>query len=283
MHDTLADWARPQLLMAVPSFKRTHLETMARAIVDALSHRDVTNILADLAIAEAGGTPRWERVLLALEARQARDGCGNNVGAFLEAALDPARFTQQDQEASTHDSLLTRINQVLAFSGFRINPSGKLETVPKATTLTEAHQRASRLKQDLVARRVHPNVLRFCRAELLEDNYFHAVLEATKSVADAIRSRAGLSTDGADLVNEAFGGKQPRLALTSLQTEAQRGEQRGFVNLLVGFFGTFRNPTAHAPRVSWPMAEQDALDLLTLASYLHRRIEGSHRTGWEST
>jgi hypothetical protein len=32
-------------------------------------------------------------------------------------------------------------------------------------------------------------VLAFCRPELLADNYFHAVLEATKSVASAIRLR----------------------------------------------------------------------------------------------
>jgi hypothetical protein len=33
------------------------------------------------------------------------------------------------------------------------------------------------------------------------------------------------------------------------------------------------NPTAHSPRISWPMTEQDALDLLTLLSMLHRRLD----------
>jgi hypothetical protein len=35
----------------------------------------------------------------------------------------------------------------------------------------------------LQERQVHGDVLLFCRAELLQDNYFHAVFEATKSVA----------------------------------------------------------------------------------------------------
>jgi Protein of unknown function (Hypoth_ymh) len=40
-----------------------------------------------------------------------------------------------------------------------------------------------------------------------------------------------------------------------------------------GFFGTFRNPIAHAARIEWPMSEQDALDLLSLASYILRRLK----------
>lgn len=38
-------------------------------------------------------------------------------------------------------------------------------------------------------------------------------------------------------------------------------------------FGTFRNVTGHAPKITWPISEQDALDLLTLVSYLHRRLD----------
>lgn len=52
----------------------------------------------------------------------------------------------------------------------------------------------------------------------------------------------------------------------------------GIEKLMVGFFGTFRNTTAHAPKISWTMNEQDALDLLTMASFLHRRLDGAVRT-----
>jgi len=191
--------------------------------------------------------------------------------------LDPARFAGRAEE---HAELRSKINEVLAFSGLHVSAAGKLHTVEKASTLTEAQQRASHLRQELLVRKVHPDVLAFCRAELLQDNYFHAVLEATKSVAEKIRQRTGLGMDGAELAEKAFGGAQPLLALTALQTATQQGEQRGFVNLLKGFFGTFRNPTAHAPKISWPIDEADALDLLTLASYLHRRVDAAHRTPW---
>lgn len=141
--------------------------------------------------------------------------------------------------------------------------------------------RAGRLKAELLKRSVHPDVLRFCRAELLQDNYFHAVLEATKSVADKIRAKTGLTGDSAELADQALAiGKtgMPFLAFNSLRTDSEQSEQKGLLNSMKGMFGTFRNPTAHAPKVSWNMTEQDALDLLTMASFLHRRLDGAVRT-----
>jgi len=115
--------------------------------------------------------------------------------------------------------------------------------------------------------------LAFCRAELLVDNYFHAVLEATKSVADKLRSRTGLADDGASLVDKAFAGDAPLVAINSLTTESEWSEQRGFANLIKGLFGMFRNPTAHAPRLQWSMAKNDAEDLLSTVSLVHRRLD----------
>jgi len=112
---------------------------------------------------------------------------------------------------------------------------------------------------------------------LLADNYFHTVFEATKSIAEKIRSKTGLTTDGAPLVDEAFSfkNKLPHLALSSLQTESEKSEQKGFANLLKGVFGTFRNTTAHAPKVIWVIEEQDALDILSTISLIHRRLDNA--------
>ena len=102
-----------------------------------------------------------------------------------------------------------------------------------------------------------------------------------KSVAAKIRGLSGLTSDGADLVMQAFAagkGEQPILAINKLATETDRGEQRGFASLLVGVFGTMRNPAAHNPKIEWPMSEQDALDILTMASLIHRKLDRAHRT-----
>ena len=122
---------------------------------------------------------------------------------------------------------------------------------------------------------VHSDVIRFCRSELLVDNYFHATLEAVKSIGDKLRTRTGLQDDGATLVDRALGGDQPMLTINPLMTKSERDEQKGFANLLKGIFGMFRNPTAHEARINWVMSQADAEDLLTLASLIHRRFDAA--------
>lgn len=122
-------------------------------------------------------------------------------------------------------------------------------------------------------------MLRYCREELLIDNYFHAVFEATKSVADKIRLLSGLRADGAVLVDEAFSFNAivPHIALNSLRTESEQSEQKGFMNLVKGLFGMFRNTTAHAPKIAWEIGEQDALDIMSMVSLVHRRLDQAVR------
>lgn len=219
-----------------------------------------------------------ERLFKALSERQVQDGCGNNIANFIQIAMNPVRYVQVPEQFET---IREKLNKVLSFSGLNLNERGKLGSVTPATTIPEAERRASRLRQFLVERNTHQDVLAFCRPELIEDNYFHAVLEATKSVAEKIRKKAGVNGDGASLVEEVFGleknGKPriPILAFNALSNETEISEHRGLINLLKGLFGTFRNVTAHAPKLTWTINEQDALDLFSLASFLHRRIDFS--------
>ena len=185
----------------------------------------------------------------------------NELRAALEALADKA------------DTCVAEVARDYIEAGIGAGAPGSNSTPSTSnwsrSTLSEAQQRASRLRSALERRGVHPDVLHYCSAEFLGDNPFHAVLEATKSVA--------LKSDGTRLVQEALAGRSPMLRINALASESHRSEQRGFATLLVGMFGTFRNPTAHAPRISWPMSEEDALDLFTLASYTHRRLDGAGR------
>ena len=256
--------------MVIQSFSESLLRQIGNSLENAATHKELTALLAECRIAEQGGNPKWERTLLALSARQKQDGCANNVVAFIQATMNPVRFVGRQKHLS---DIRHRLNEVLAFGGFQVGDDGKLRQVAFARTLDEATERAGRLRRALSQRNVHANVLRFCRAELLQENYFHAVFEATKSVADKVREKTGLLIDGAELVDEAFSVRNPLLAINTLQSETEQSEQKGFANLLKGVFGTFRNVIAHAPKIKWPIEEQDALDLLTMASYLHRRLD----------
>jgi len=73
------------------------------------------------------------------------------------------------------------------------------------------------------------------------------------------------------------GNTTPIIAVNSLATPSLRSEQSGFANLIRGVFGMFRNPTAHEPRIHWPMGKEDAEDLLTILSLIHRRLDTARK------
>lgn len=166
------------------------------------------------------------------------------------------------------------LSRALALCGMEMRESGTLAPGEKVTTVAEAQTRADALRAGLLRREVHDEVLRFCRAELLVDDHFHAVLEAVKGLAARLRNLGGIDADGAQLVDGVLGGTSPLVRINPLLTASQRGEQAGFANLLKGLFGMFRNPTAHEARVLWPMSRLDAEDTLSIVSLAHRRFDG---------
>lgn len=265
-----------------PKLTDANLEALCNILGDTgsgLTGSEIGRYLGDCKIADPfPGMTKRHRLFEALQRRQNADGCSNNVLAFVKRVMDPVRFVGN---GSYFDGMRGQVNVVLAFTGLELRDDGQLRRRNAATTLNQAEAAAGALRKALVDRRVHGDVLRFCRAELIADNYFHAVFEATKSVAEKLRDRAGLLSDGAPLVDEALGlGKSgiPRLAFNSLRTESERSEHTGLMNLIKGLFGAFRNTTAHAPKIHWNVTEQDALDILTTVSLVHRRLDSAVRT-----
>jgi uncharacterized protein (TIGR02391 family) len=262
--------------MAEKTFSQSEIEAIAKALADTsegLTGSEIGHLLATLKMADPTPTmTKWKRLHNAFVERQNHSKNRRAIVEFIRQAMKPERYAKQPER---FEPLRASLNRVLAFSGIAVSPAGELTAVSRAETLTEAQRRADELRTDLTRRGVHPDVLRFCRAELVADNYFHAVLEATKSVADKLRMKSGLSDDGAKLVDMALCGSTPRVAINDLTTESQRSEQSGFANLLKGTFGMFRNPTAHEARILWTMSKEDAEDLLSLASLIHRRLDAA--------
>lgn len=217
-----------------------------------------------------------DRLYNALSKQQRRDGCANPVLAFVANALAPVRF---HDAPGTFEALRAEVNIPLAFAGYRVDDAGKLHPKSQAETLSDARRRAMRLRSQLVDRGAHPRLLRYCLTEIDDENYFHAVLEASKSLADEIRERTGRSEDGAGLIDTVFElGKRghPLLALNTMATDTERSQQSGLANSLRGVFGSLRNPAAHEPKINSTMSEQDAIDELCHMSYLHRRLDECH-------
>lgn len=75
--------------------------------------------------------------------------------------------------------------------------------------------------------------------------YNSAILEAIHHLSDILRERANVDGDGVSLVGQALGGDSPRLRINKFQTETEKGEQRGFEQLLRGIYQSVRNPRSH--------------------------------------
>ncbi len=219
---------------------------------------------------------KWKRLFNALVEAQNKHQVGNHLIMFINRALDPVNYARDKDKFEWRRN---ELNVVLSFSGFSVREDGNVIHANKETTLKGARARAGALRSKLDDRGSHPEIFKYCQAELLEENYFHAVLEAIKGIADRIRDLSGLTSDGAELVNKAFSVKAPILAINYLSTETEQSEQKGFCNILVGIFGAVRNPTAHAPKISWPMTEQDALDIFAMVSFVHRKLDSTNKIG----
>jgi uncharacterized protein (TIGR02391 family) len=263
----------------IPSFDKSILKAICDVLGDTsegLTGSEIGRLLNESNIEDPlPGVTKRDRLFEALNQIQKQDGCANNIVAFIYRAMNPVRYTKNPH---VFESRRFELNKALAFAGLALGDDGKLREINIAHTLSEAQERAGKLYKQLLARNAHADILLFCRAELLQDNYFHAVFEATKSIADKIREESGLMGDGSKLVDEAFGGEAPILAFNTLQTETEKSEHTGFMNLLKGLFGTFRNTTAHVPKIKWNINEQDALDMLTFMSLVHRKLDECVRT-----
>lgn len=261
-------------------FQQAHIERISRIAADTytgLTGTEIGRFLAQVKIRDVSPEmTKWKRLYNAFVEAHNTKGSDNHILSFIAVALAPARFTG---DTGHYYSLISEVNEVLSFLGLEFHDDGRFHKIKKASSLSEATKRANLLRDAVNNRELHPVLLEFCREELLQDNYFHAVLEASKGVAEMIRRKTGLKTDGAELVDEVFGGSDPILRINGFSTDTEMSEQRGFLNLLKGLFGTFRNPTAHAPRIEWSMSKEDALDLFSLASYAFRRIEAASTRG----
>lgn len=257
-------------------FSQAELEAIAGALGDTdagLKGTEIETLIARCDMTDPGPITKRVRIYNAFAESQNRIGDRTRVLGFIRHAMKPARYVR---DPDRFEPMRTNLNFALAFAGLVVTEAGEIESVAVATTLPEAQRRANELRSDLETRGVHADVLAFCRAELVADDYFHAVQEAVKSVAAKMRVKTGLADDGSTLVDRALGGMPPMIAINPLSNESERGEQRGFANLVRGTFGMFRNPTAHEPRIHWPMSKGDAQDLLTLVSLIHRRLDASY-------
>ena len=259
------------------AFQPGQIESLAKVLGDCGSGTDITRVLGEIGLTDNSlESTKWRRLYKIFLECQRQHGCANQVIAFIQTFLTPARFIGRQEDFERHRQ---QLNAVLSFSGLDYGKDGQFRQGATAVTLGQAEERLRALQSKLQNRRIHSEVLKYCKSELLHDNYFHAVFEAAKGLAQRIRDLSGIQLDNAALVDQVFTSERPILAINTLQTETERSEHKGFASLLKGCFAAVRNPLAHEPKILW-QGEDDAADYLSLISLLHRKLDDCVKTGW---
>lgn len=259
-----------------PVIPSSTLEALCKVIGDTnngLTGSEIAKAIEESKMQDISPTDtKWRRLYNACSEVQSRTGCSNNILTLISNAYSPALFIVNRE---VFEERRSEVNKVLSFAGLQLAENGKFRPVEKSQTISDAQQKATLLMTKLESRNVHQDVIKYCKAELLVDNYFHAVFEATKSVADKLRNLTGLIDDGDALITATFNINNPLLKINDLRDDSKKSEQKGFANLLRGLFGMFRNTPAHVPSISWVIQEQDAIDIMTMLSMAHRRIDNA--------
>jgi uncharacterized protein (TIGR02391 family) len=253
-------------------FNEGTIESIAHVVGDTSSGftgAEIARLLRVCRIPDPGEMTKWRRVATALEDEQTKTRSGNCIVSFITAAMQPVRWTNN---TAGFAAMREGLNIVLAFSGLAVGEDGLVYRRTAARTHDEAAI-AKRLRDELVRRKGHSEVFKYCSKELVEEDCFGAVFEATKGLCERLRAMCGLDEDGQRLVQEAFEGSSPMIALNSLRTNTEKNEQRGLASLMKGVLSAFRNPEAHETKLTWHVSEPDAIDLLSTLSLIHGRLD----------
>ncbi|MCT8138602.1 TIGR02391 family protein [Anaerobacillus sp. CMMVII] len=168
-----------------------------------------------------------------------------------------------------------KVNFQLRFYGFELNDAGKVVTTTETNTFSEALERSQSLIEKLEPYNIHPTVIEYCKPELLQKNYFHAIHEASKSTLSRIRQMNHSTADGAKLIEKTFSTKTPSLIINGniLQSDSEKNEYNALKHLLLTINFSYRNSTSHQVKIYNPKSELDATTALILISKAHHLLD----------
>ena len=121
---------------------------------------------------------------------------------------------------------------------------------------------------------LHPNLAEVSR-KLYEDGSFKEAAQAALTEVDALvrkkyREVHSDGKTGAQMMAKAFAKNNPVFQLFPLDDQDQEIKQEGYMHIFMGAMMALRNPKSHS---NFKIEEQDAIELLFLASRLLRKLD----------
>lgn len=253
------------------------IENISKILADELTGSKITKMFYEIGLCNFDAnkpftSTKWRRINESVLYKCKMDNSAKPLFKTIEYVAKPQNYIKSPKEWS---NLLININEQLIFYGYKLNDSGKIEKTQVANSFKDAQERLKSLNSKLKDLKIHPEVLKFCNKELINENYFHAILEASKSVVERVKQISELDVDGNRLINQAFDYKHPIILIRKnyLTTEAQRGEYKGLKALLNAIIFFYRNPKAHDPKIYNDESLDDAVTAFTLMSLAQNKLD----------
>ncbi|MDD9808267.1 MAG: TIGR02391 family protein [Thaumarchaeota archaeon] len=243
---------------------RPTLGHLARIVGGAYGWQDLLAILEE---ARVGGTRRGRTsrrdFLYGVLVRLQEDGDHAAITRILVAACGPRAGKGGARE---------EVNGCLRLHGLKFDADGSPVQVggvrrPPGTDAQAFDQRG-----------YHALVARHARARFSRGDYFGAVGECYKWLEKEVRQRSGLGLSGKALMTEALGGAGPlEMSLPHMLAQTQRDATEGLMHLCAGVSLNVRNPMSHETDEDVSMTREEALDKLTVMSYILGQLDRAGR------
>ena len=123
-----------------------------------------------------------------------------------------------------------------------------------------------------IQREIMPELWEAIQKKYEAENYTDAILDAIYKITNTIRDKTGLESDGQELVGSAFGGNNPLIKVTKMQTDSDKSTQKGVMEMLKGLYGAVRNPRSHDAMAD---SKEDADSIILFVNYLLKLIDQS--------
>ncbi|WP_052402713.1 TIGR02391 family protein [Methanococcoides methylutens] len=252
------------------NFSHSALENLSKIIGDKYTGSEITEFFHKIGYNDIqhDGTTKWRFVYDRLKDIQNTNGYFA-IAKVIEQLCSPEEFIQDKDGFSR---LLEQVNEILSYYKLRVNDNGKI--IKDSSIEPKLQSKVTEDAKLFNSRHYHPEIKKHAFKLFNEGRYFHAVFECCKAFDKYVSEKADTDKHGSKLMTEALSLKGC-LKLNAQQTETERNEQQGLMHLCAGLMSAIRNPQGHEPELHWKMTREDALDVLSLMSYLYRQIEST--------
>lgn len=260
------------MMKNIDLFNNQSIETISQIVGNILTGSKINTMFDKLSLMDhSEQSTKWRRIAYVLNESQIIYKCGNKIIEMIEYVFHPTSSWFSD--INEYKSSIIEINKCISFYGYELKEDGKIHLTTVSTTRTESELRFDYFKSKLIERNIHPDILRFCTIDIINNDFFSIILESSKAVYNKIRTMTGISKDGNTLIQTCFNEKEPIIVFNTLTTQSEVDSYSGFRQLLFSIGNLFRNPRAHDPKIFSYDNLEDCLDILGVISFALKKLD----------